>query len=55
MHKCVYFKENLWNYLWLPQLAQFRDATKSLAANVLQLFGLVADLRMRFDSSEPPR
>ena len=61
MHKCVYFKEVFWNYLCAAMLEPLlsivdRDATsKSLAANVLQLFGLlwwIYNLHDAFDSSD---
>ena len=61
MHKCVYFKEVFWNYLCAAMLEPLlsivdQDATsKSLVANVLQLFGLlwwVYNLHDAFDSSD---
>ena len=61
MHKCVYFKEVFWNYLCAAMLEPLlsivdQDATsKSLVANVLQLFGLlwwIYNLHDAFDCSD---
>ena len=61
MHKCVYFKEVFWNYLCAAMLEPLlsivdQDATsKSLAANGLQLFGLlwwIYNLHDAFDCSD---
>ena len=61
MHKCVYFKEVFWNYLCAAMLEPLlsivdQDATsKSLVANILQLFGLlwwIYNLHDAFDCSD---